>query len=427
MKIEFGTDGIRGVANSELTADVALLAGRCIAYQMSLTRPDAAGRIIVAKDTRISGDMLEGAVIAGICSVGVDCWRVGIAPTPALAYMTRTTGSDAGIMISASHNPIEDNGIKVFSSDGYKLDDETERAIEKLMHSPRRAKLPAPIGDEVGSVFDRRTLPARYTGFVRRILNNVKINGRVVIDCANGATARFAKSIFRDKIAEPIIINGDEDGRHINVDCGSTMPEKMARRVVRSGASLGFAFDGDGDRVIFADEHGNIVDGDQIMLLCADHLKKQNSLPHNVIVTTVMSNLGLENGLRRIGVRMTRTPVGDKFVLQEMLRGGYALGGEQSGHIIFLNHSTTGDGLITAAQVLKIFASGNKKFSDITSMRRSEQILKNIKVKNKKAFEGNRKIKGEIRRAEAGLGGKGRVLVRPSGTEPKIRVMVEAW
>ena len=426
MKIEFGTDGIRGVANKELTADVALLAGRCIAHQLSAARPGSVRRIMVAKDTRISGDMIEGAIIAGICSVGVDCWKIGITPTPCLAYLTRATGCDAGIMISASHNPSEDNGIKVFSSEGYKLDDETERSIEHLMEAPHKVNFPVPTGDRVGSVFDRKTLAARYTAFVRRILNDVRIPGRIVIDCANGATARFAKSIFRDKVAEPIIINGDEDGRRINVDCGSTMPEKMARRIVKSGASLGFAFDGDGDRVIFADENGSIVDGDQIMLLCAEYMKKHDLLPHNVVVTTVMSNLGFEDGLRKIGARMIRTPVGDKFVIHEMLHGNYTLGGEQSGHIIFLNHSTTGDGLITAAQVLKIFAHSNKKFSALTRMKRSEQILKNIKVKNKKAFEGNRKIQDKIKRVEAALAGTGRLVVRPSGTEPKIRVMVEA-
>ncbi|MEW5945371.1 MAG: phosphoglucosamine mutase [bacterium] len=427
MRVEFGTDGIRGVANAELTPDVALAAGRCIAYVMSVARRGAAGRIMIAKDTRISGDMVEGALVAGICSVGVNVWKLGIAPTPCLAYLTKAARCDAGVMISASHNPIEDNGIKVFDRSGYKLDDAMERTIERLMNGAVRKKLPAPTGERVGLVIDRSRAASRYTSAVSRIMGGVRIEGRVVIDCANGATARFAKRVFRDHIEDAVIMNGDEDGRRINVDCGSTMPGKMARRVVRTGARLGFAFDGDGDRVIFADEKGNTVDGDNVMLLCAGDFKRRGRLKGNVVVATVMSNLGLEVGLGRIGARMIRTPVGDKYVLREMLRGGYSIGGEQSGHVIFFRHSTTGDGLITAAQVLRIFGEAGGLFSELAKMRRSEQLLRNVTVKDRKNFSGNRKIGNAIRRAAKELEGRGRVVVRPSGTEPKIRVMVEAW
>lgn len=425
--IEFGTDGIRGIANRELTAEVAMLAGKCIAYQMSVVPGGAALRILVAKDTRVSGDMIEGALVAGICSMGVDVWKIGVTPTPCLAFLTRSAGCDAGIMISASHNPIEDNGIKVFSPEAYKLEEETERAIEKLLNAPKAAKFPRPTGAEVGQVIDRKRATGRYVAAVRGVLNGAFLPGRVVADCANGATSRFARRVFRDRVEELIVMNGEADGRRINVDCGSTMPEKLARRVVRSGARLGFAFDGDGDRVIFADERGDVVDGDQVMLLCARFLKKHRRLKRNTVVSTVMSNMGLEDALSRGGMKMLRTPVGDKYVLQEMLRGGYSIGGEQSGHIIFLDHSTTGDGLLTAAFVLKVLSESKSAFSKLTRMRRSGQMLKNVRVPDKKAFEDSKKINAEIRKVEKKLEGKGRLVVRPSGTEPKIRVMAEAW
>lgn len=424
--IEFGTDGIRGVANRDLTAEIALLAGKCIAYRMSVAAKGAK-RIMVAKDTRVSGDMLEGALIAGICSVGVDVWKVGVAPTPGLAYLTRVTGCDAGIMISASHNPVEDNGIKVFSPAAYKLDAETEKDIEKLLNAGKGTRFPAPLGDGVGQVVDREAETKLYVSSVRRLLDGVSVGGSVVADCASGATARFAKRVFRDRVGELIALNGNEDGRRINVDCGSTRPAKLAEKVVKAGAKLGFAFDGDGDRVIFVDEKGGVVDGDGIMLACALHMKKCGALKKNTVVATVMSNMGLEEALRKNGIKMLRAPVGDKHVLQEMLRGGYSIGGEQSGHIIFIDHSTTGDGLLTAAYMLKVFAESGKKLSALCAIRRSEQILKNLRVPNKQAFENSRAIKNRIALVEKKLKGKGRLVVRPSGTEPKIRVMAEAW
>lgn len=425
-KITFGTDGIRGAANLEVTAEIALTVGRCTAYRMKTRQKGSAGRILIGKDTRVSGDMIEAALIAGITSIGVEACRVGIVPTPGLAYLTRALNCDCGFMISASHNPVEDNGIKIFSGEGCKLEDEDEGAIQDMMNSGR-LDITYPSGDRLGRSIDRSSMTNAYTASIQRLLRGVSIEGTIVIDCANGAASKYAKRIFKEVAENVVFMNADEDGRRINVDCGSTRPEKLAQRVLRHNAALGFAFDGDADRVLFVDEKGELVDGDQLMLFSAKHLMKDGRLPGDTVVSTVMSNMGFEIALKEIGARMIRTPVGDKYVLREMAKYGYNLGGEQSGHIIFLDLSTTGDGMLTAAQILKFFARHPSSFHGLMKMKRSAQFLKNIRVPNRDAFYENPKIQKKVNEVENRLGDQGRVVVRPSGTEPLIRVMVETW
>ncbi len=422
-KICFGTDGIRGVANSELTPEVALLIGKCTAHQLC---NGAEGRVMVAKDTRVSGDMLEAALVAGILSTGADVWRIGIAPTPALAYLTNIRNCDCGLMISASHNPVEDNGIKVFSGKGYKLDQSVEDCIESLM-CDCGASCRAVGGDGVGYSINKSNITGEYVDFVRGLLEGVHFDKPVVVDCAYGAASRSAKRIFKNVSAEMIFMHSDEDGKKINVDCGSTRPGSLQKKVLKHGAALGFAFDGDGDRVIFVNEKGEVVDGDQVMLLCGRKFIKDGRLKGNTVVSTVMSNMSLEKEIAKLGGKMLRTPVGDKYVLREMKRNGYILGGEQSGHIIFLDRSTTGDGLLTAAEVLKIVTEDGRPFSEQTLLERSAQFLKNVRVPDKESFYESKVISAKVSEIENRLGESGRVVVRPSGTEPLIRVMVESW
>ena len=424
--IKFGTDGIRGAANVELTTEVTMLIGKCAAYALSVNRKDSTRRILVAKDTRVSGDMLESALMAGICSVGVEAWKVGVVPTPALAFLTKSHNCDCGIMISASHNPVEDNGIKLFSNEGYKLDQDAENEIETLM-AAGGADVVLPTGDKVGCKLDKMNLAGTYASYVRRIMRGAVLDGGIVIDCAYGAASKLAKRVFQDRADRVVFLHSDEDGRKINVECGSTRPKKLQQKVVKNGAALGFAFDGDADRCIFVDEKGNVVDGDQIMMLCARDMQARGELSGNTLVSTVMSNMGLEKALAENSITMLRTPVGDKYVLREMLSGGYDLGGEQSGHVIFRRLSTTGDGLITAACVLGIVARAQRPFSELIALERSAQVLKNVRVPDKEAFYNSSVIDAKVKEVEQRLGADGRVLVRPSGTEPKVRVMVETW
>lgn len=425
MRVTFGTDGIRGVANRELTPELTLLVGKCTAHY-SAARENATHRICIGKDTRVSGDMLESALIAGITSIGSDVYRLGILPTPGLAYMTRQLQCDCGVMISASHNPAEDNGIKIFSHEGFKLPEEAEREIEKIIDEDG-ASAPAARGDDVGCAVDKSSEVNRYADYVRDMLRDVHIEGNIVVDCANGASARWAKRVFRGVADSVTFMNSDEDGRRINVECGSTYPDKVGKRVRRLGAKLGFAFDGDADRVLFVDENGELVDGDRLMLLCARNMMARGALKENTVVATVMSNMGFEKALEAESGKLLRTPVGDKYVLYEMLNNGYTLGGEQSGHIIFLNRSTTGDGLITAAQVLSVLSQTDAPVSKQTAMRRSAQFLKNVRVPAREAFYASEAIQSKIHEVEQKLNGVGRIVVRPSGTEPLIRVMVETW
>lgn len=422
----FGTDGIRGVANRELTPELALLIGKCTAHRMCSGPEGAESRVMVAKDTRVSGDMLEAALVAGILSTGADVWRIGVAPTPALAYLTKYHNCDCGLMISASHNPVEDNGIKVFCDKGFKLEASVEESIESLM-SDWGKQCRSVGGGDVGYSIDKTHSAGDYVEFVRGLLEGVHFKKPVVVDCAYGAASRYAKRVFKYVSSEMIFMNSDEDGKKINVDCGSTRPEGLQKKVLKHGAALGFAFDGDGDRIIFVDERGGVVDGDQVMLLCARSFLDEGRLAGDTVVSTVMSNMALEKAIEKLGGRMLRTPVGDKYVLREMQQKGYILGGEQSGHIIFLDRSTTGDGLLTAAEVLKIVARDGRPFSEQTLLERSAQFLKNVRVPDKQAFYDSSAITAKVEEVEQRLGKEGRVVVRPSGTEPLIRVMVESW
>lgn len=422
--IRFGTDGIRGAANVELTTEATMRIGKYVAHTLALGR-ETNRRVLIGKDTRVSGDMLECALMAGICSTGADAWRLGIVPTPALAFLTSAYNCDCGIMISASHNPVEDNGIKIFSNAGFKLDEATEARIEDLMN--RDADIQLPTGDNVGGIVDKMSLGNTYIAHVRKLLRGAFIDGRIVVDCAYGAASRIARRVFKDLADDVVFLNSDEDGKRINVECGSTRPQKLQKKVVQTGAKLGFAFDGDADRCLFVDEKGSLTDGDQIMLLCARDMKQRGELHGDMVVSTVMSNMGLEKALERDGLHMIRAGVGDKYVLREMLEHEYDLGGEQSGHIIFRRLSTTGDGLITAAQTLRIFAAQDRPFSELTALERSAQVLKNVRVPDRDAFHGNDAIAAKVREVQDRLGADGRVVVRPSGTEPKVRVMVETW
>lgn len=418
----FGTDGVRGIANRELTPELAYQLGRAGAYVLSreISRP----RLVIGKDTRISGDMLQAALTAGICSVGADVLEVGVIPTPGVAFLTRNLGAAAGVVISASHNPVADNGIKFFGGNGYKLPDELEDEIESLLDST--GKLPAPIGADVGRVIAVPDAADRYIAFLKQAIN-VDLNGlKIALDCANGAASSVGPRLLRELGAEVFPLHNQPDGININENCGSTHPESAAEAVIRLGADIGLANDGDADRVIAIDEQGNIVDGDFIMVICGLELKRQGLLAGNRVVVTVMSNMGLHLALKEAGVEVVETKVGDRYVLEEMLKCGAILGGEQSGHIIFLNHNTTGDGLITALNLLAVLKRTGAPLSELAAaMTRLPQVLINVRVKDKSRLKEVPAVVDAIRSAEARLKGVGRILVRPSGTESLVRVMVE--
>ncbi len=427
MRELFGTDGVRGVANRDLTPILAYKIGMAGAYVLTRNaKGPVKPTIVIGKDTRISGDMLEAALTAGICSVGVDVLRVGVMPTPAIAFLTRDLKATAGVVISASHNPVEDNGIKFFSSTGYKLPDELEMEIERLISTEGMRELPCPTGSEVGAVRDVPDAADRYVNFAKSTVN-CRLDGlKIVVDCANGAASFVAPRILRELGAEVIPICNEPDGININKGCGSTNPQVMARKVVESGADFGLAHDGDADRVIAADEEGNIVDGDHIMVICSTHLKRQGKLPNNTVVVTVMSNLGLRLGLKNADIRVLETQVGDRYVLEELLRSGAVFGGEQSGHIIFLEHNTTGDGIVTGLQLAAVVKETGKTLGELAAqMERLPQVLVNVRVSDKTAAMNNAEVQEAVRSGQEVLGEKGRILVRPSGTEPKIRVMAE--
>lgn len=425
MRKLFGTDGVRGVANRELTPMLAFRLGRAAAYLLSRDSSTGRPRLVIGKDTRISGDMLEAALIAGICSVGADVLRVGIMPTPAVAFLTRDLKADGGVVISASHNPVEDNGIKFFAASGFKLPDRVEEEIERLIYSGVE-ELPSPVGEDVGRVKEVPDALDRYVNYVK---GTVKVDFRglkIVVDCANGAAYQASPRALRELGAEVIAINDCPNGLNINVRCGSTNPEVVREAVLKHGADIGIAHDGDADRVIAVDEKGNIIDGDHIMVICSTHLKKQNRLPRNTVVVTVMSNLGLRLGLAKHNIKVLETKVGDRYVLEELLRTGAAFGGEQSGHIIFLEHNTTGDGIITALQLIAVMKETGQPLSELASlMDRLPQVLVNVRVTNKEKVMTSDKVRRVIEKNKERLGENGRILVRPSGTEPLIRVMAE--
>jgi phosphoglucosamine mutase len=419
----FGTDGVRGVANQELTPELAYKLGRTGAYL--LTKKKVRASIVVGKDTRISGDLLESALIAGILSVGADVIRVGVISTPGVAYLTRTLQADAGVMISASHNPVADNGIKFFGSDGFKLVDEMEEQIEDLIDQPED-ELPRPIGADVGHVLVRDDASEMYMKFLENTTSE-RLNGmKVVLDCANGAAASIAPAVFRAIGANVIPLSVEPNGININADCGSTHPKALQEAVVREGAQLGLAFDGDADRLIAVDETGELVDGDYIAAILARSLLEAGKLDENTVVSTVMSNVGFVKAMRAINIKLVQTAVGDRYVMEAMRKGGYVLGGEQSGHIIMLQHNTTGDGILTAVQLASVLVKTGEPLSELRKIMRSyPQLLVNVPVSSKQGWDANIKIKREIEGVKKCLGDEGRVLVRPSGTEPLIRVMVE--
>lgn len=418
----FGTDGVRGVANSQLTCDLAFRLGQAGAYVLSKEHPHP--RIVIGKDTRISGDMLEAALIAGICSVGADVLRVGVLPTPGIALLTRTLDVSAGVVISASHNPVQDNGIKFFASTGYKLPDAIEDEIEIIVLNEEKP-WEVPIGGEVGRVIEITDAGRRYMDFLKGAVG--RLDGiKVVLDCANGAAAYVGPTVLQEVGVEVIPICNTPDGVNINASCGSTHPEQLQRAVLKYGADLGLAVDGDADRLIVVDEKGNILDGDFIMLICALAKKAKGTLDQNAVVLTVMSNLGLHLALKDAGITIFETQVGDRYVMEELLRTGAKLGGEQSGHIIFLDQNTTGDGLLTAFQLLDVVKQRKLPLSQIASqMQRLPQVLLNATVQNKDRLMQDERVLEKVKQAELVLGGRGRVLVRPSGTEQLIRVMVE--
>ncbi|MBN2372351.1 phosphoglucosamine mutase [bacterium] len=422
----FGTDGIRGVANKyPMTADMALKIGKATAHLFK--REGHIPRIIVGKDTRISGYMLENALVAGICSMGVNAIIVGPVPTPGIAFLTESMRVDAGIMISASHNPYQDNGIKIFSSDGFKLPDEKEMEIEEMIFSKDLDTLNT-SHDNLGKSFRMEDARGRYIVFLKHAFpRGYTLEGtKIVLDCANGATYKVAPETFFELGADVTTLFHEPDGKNINLNCGSQHPETLAEEVVKRKADVGFAFDGDGDRVIAVDENGSVLTGDQVMAFCARTMKKEGRLSNNLVVCTVMSNIGLGIALKEQGIEQMATKVGDRYVLEKMQEKGASIGGEDSGHIIFLDHHTTGDGILTALQVLAVMKKEQKTLSMLAKiMKVFPQKLINIDVKQKPDISEVPEIVEAIREAEAKLADKGRVLVRYSGTQSMCRVMVE--
>jgi phosphoglucosamine mutase len=422
----FGTDGVRGVANVHpMTTEIAMQIGRGLAYLVKDMKLDH--RIVIGKDTRLSGYMIENALASGICSMGVDVLLVGPLPTPGIAFITTSMRADAGVVISASHNPFQDNGIKIFARDGYKLPDRLELEIEELIFSDRMDAL-RPVAEEVGKAFRIDDAKGRYIVFLKHTFpREYSLDGfHIVLDCANGATYGVAPDVFEELGAQVTALGVSPNGRNINHQCGALHPELMAEKVRELGADIGIALDGDGDRLIVADENGNIVNGDHIMAICAAELMAQRHLRKKTLVATVMSNLGLEIAMKRMGGKLVRTVVGDRYVVEEMRRGGYNFGGEQSGHLIFLDHNTTGDGILAALQLLAIMIKRDQPLSELAKIMEScPQVLKNVRTTRKLNPSEIEGFSAKVKALEHILGESGRILVRPSGTEPVIRVMVE--
>ena len=422
----FGTDGVRGIANKELTAELAFRLGQAGALVLT-KHSEGAPKILVGKDTRISGDMLEAGLIAGFCSVGAQVVCVGTIPTPAVAHLVRNYKMDAGVVISASHNSMEYNGIKFFNKDGYKLSDEIENEIEEyILDGKPLGELPE--GEGVGRVSRIDTGKRDYVDYIKSTVTGDFSNLKIAIDCANGASYECAKLVFKELGADVILINNVPNGININDNCGSTHMEGLSEFVVKHGCDFGLALDGDADRLLAVDEKGNLVDGDKIMIVCGMALREKGMLKNNTIVGTVMSNLGFFKALDELGILYEKTAVGDRYVLENMLANGYAIGGEQSGHIIFLDYNSTGDGLLTAVQLTMALRDSGLSMSDFTSfIKIYPQVLVNAKIKNeyKSTYMQVPEIAAEIEKIENKFAGNGRVLIRPSGTEPLVRVMLE--
>jgi phosphoglucosamine mutase len=422
----FGTDGIRGVANVHpMTTEMAMQLGRGVAYIFKNQK--RRHRIVIGKDTRRSGYMIENALVAGICSMGVDVLLVGPLPTPGIAFITSSMRADAGIVISASHNPFQDNGIKIFSGDGFKLPDQLENEIEKLIFSDQIDSL-RPTAAEVGKAFRVEDAVGRYIVYLKNSFpKTLTLEGvQIALDCAHGAAYRVAPAVFEELGAKVTALGVEPNGENINFECGSLHPQVIMQAVKQHGAHIGISLDGDADRAIFSDEQGNMVDGDRIMAICAEDLKKANLLKKNTIVATVMSNLGLELAMKERGIQVLRTQVGDRYVVEEMARGGYNLGGEQSGHLIFLDYNTTGDGILCALQVLAVMKREGKRLSELAAILKPlPQVLLNVRVKQKIDPLQIPEVASLIKQIQEKLTERGRLLIRPSGTENLIRVMVE--
>ncbi len=420
----FGTDGVRGVANRELTAELALALGAAAARRLAATTRAARPLAVIGRDPRASGEMLEAAVIAGVTSEGVDALRVGVLPTPAVAYLTGAYGADFGVMISASHNPMPDNGIKIFGPGGHKLDDATEDRIEELVAQGPGLR---PVGAEIGRIVDATDALERYLQHVRAAAP-VRLDGlTVVVDCANGAASAAAPRAYHAAGARVIAINAEPNGLNINAGCGSTHLEQVQAAVIAHGADLGLAHDGDADRCLAVDASGQVVDGDAIMVVLAMAMQESGELASNTLVATVMSNLGLHLAMRAAGITVRTTGVGDRYVLEELRAGEYSLGGEQSGHIVMPSLATTGDGIVTGLRLMSRMAQTRTSLAALAApMQTMPQVLINVEVTDKATVAEAPGVQSAVREAEAELGDTGRILLRPSGTEQLVRVMVEA-
>ena len=423
MRKYFGTDGIRGIAGESLTADLSFKVGKALGKL--LTEKKEHPKVVIGRDTRISCDMIEQALTAGLTSTGVNVMTVGTIPTPAIAYLTKTIETDSGIMISASHNPYQDNGIKIFGPDGFKLTDEEELEIESLIDNSEQIKNAS--FEKIGKVYSGNELTQKYVQHIKQSITGDLSDIKIALDCANGATTGVAPFIFGDLEADIETIGCQPNGININDNVGSTKIETISEFVKENNVDVGFAFDGDGDRVLAVDAKGHVVDGDKIMFILAKHLKEQGELKDNMVVSTVMSNIGFYKAIEENGLQSVKTAVGDRYVVEEMRNNNYSLGGEQSGHIILMNYATTGDGILTAVKLANIIKSTGKSLEELASeVSIYPQKLVNIKVIDKKAAMEDSEILAECEKVEKELEGNGRILLRASGTENLIRVMVEA-
>ena len=423
MRKYFGTDGIRGIAGESLTADLSFKVGKALGKL--LTEKKEHPKVVIGRDTRISCDMIEQALTAGLTSTGVNVMTVGTIPTPAIAYLTKTIETDSGIMISASHNPYQDNGIKIFGPDGFKLTDEQELEIESLIDNSEQIKNAS--FEKIGKLYGGSELSQKYVQHIKQSISGDLSGIKIALDCANGATTGVAPYIFGDLEADIETIGCQPNGININDNVGSTKIETISAFVKENSVDVGFAFDGDGDRVLAVDANGNIVDGDKIMFILAKHLKEQGELKDNMVVSTVMSNIGFYKAIEENGLQSVKTAVGDRYVVEEMRKNNYSLGGEQSGHIVLMNYATTGDGILTAVKLANIIKSTGKSLEELASeVSIYPQKLVNIKVIDKKAAMEDSEILAECEKVEKELEGNGRILLRASGTENLIRVMVEA-
>lgn len=416
----FGTDGVRGVANKDLTGDLAYKIARAGLFIIGKNK----GEVIIGKDTRTSGDMLESALVSGACSLGWNVKKVGIVPTPVISFLVKKLKAQCGIMISASHNPVEDNGIKLFDKNGFKLSEKIESKIEDLIYN-NFEKIPYPPVEKLGKKFDLNNARENYFNFLKKVLANIK-NLKIALDCANGAATLTASHFLKSIGATVIVANTKLDGIHINKNCGSLHPEVIQKEVLKNKADLGIAFDGDADRLVMIDEKGNILNGDDLISILALFYKEKNKLKNNLVVLTVMSNLACENFLKSKNIKVVRTPVGDRLVVKELIKRNGNLGGEQAGHIILLDYYPCSDGLLTALEIIKIMQAKNKKLSELTNLFIPfPQVLINVKVRDKNIVMQDENLKTKVNKIKQELGKKGRILLRHSGTEPKIRIMLE--